>query len=88
MTSLGIELVACSIVPEPTMLQHAPQILYTAELIIHTSLLSLNVLVYWPSSGCFAFIVRTAVVRYILANVQLVNLHVKQKFVDNYMDYI
>jgi hypothetical protein len=55
---------------------------------MHISLLLQNVLVYWPPSGCFSFTVRTAVVRYTLAKVQLVNLHLNKKLVDNYVDYI
>jgi hypothetical protein len=35
------------------------QQLYTAELIINSSLLSQHVLVYWPSTGYFAFILST-----------------------------
>jgi hypothetical protein len=58
------------------------QILYTAELIIHGSLLLQHDLVYWPSTGYFAFIVSTAVVRYALVKVQLVNLQVQHKLVD------
>jgi hypothetical protein len=42
------------------------QILYIAELIIHTSLLSQHDLVSWPSKAYFAFIVSNAAVRYTL----------------------
>jgi hypothetical protein len=64
------------------------QILYIAELIIHTSLLPPHVLVYWPSTAYFAFIVSTAVVMYTLAKVRLVNLHVQHRLVDDYVDCI
>jgi hypothetical protein len=54
------------------------QILYTAELSIHCSLLSQHALVYWPPTDYFAF-VSTTVVQCTFAKVQFVNLHVQQK---------
>jgi hypothetical protein len=45
------------------------------------------VLVYWLPAY-FEFIVSTAIVRYTLAKVQLVNLHVQHKSVGDYVNHI
>lgn len=66
----------------PTAKVLSTQKLYTAESIIHSSLLLQHVLVYWPLTGYFAFIVSTAIVRYTWAKVQLVYLLVQHKLVD------
>jgi hypothetical protein len=54
------------------------------QIYVHSSLLLQHVLIYWPPTSYFAFIVSTAVVRYTLAKVQLVNLYVQYKLMDDF----
>jgi hypothetical protein len=53
--------------------------LHTTKFIIHSSLLLQYVVVHWPSTDYFAFTVSTAAFRY---TVQLVNLHVQHRLLD------